>query len=460
MTDLRWFTCDREQLAEVLLWCDGPLGSTEVQPSGIDSTFHGPVIGFVSDSIAPYPNPKVVLLPDQIADNTLSWLRTFAPRVFPISLYSRVAPLSDWIQFSRSSPATLARKGQDAWGSVVLAEALLHHRSSTDIGGLALNRTIGSTTYAFARALHLHGNAGLALAGDRLAELESDSWLVRRVVPIDELMPLVDILLHVPPETRGNVESTVWFVLTAGLATLNRDQSLPFNQSPEVLHPGLYSASAEERISAFRETLDHLEPPKDPRSAAADSLRLAAAAMLAGRSTSHSFLVRREVQRYPTALLWYGLMAGLVGPASWDDDWWRATRGIERNMLAEFDWSSPVGADLCWSEYKWLRKISQTDGPLSSLPSAQPAVLTIEVIPGAVTQRRLKVAASDHDPASAKSAPSQRELDLQHALDQFIRLALRTMPLVEDPSPRSSSQSDRRPKPSPPPRTRRKQQSD
>jgi hypothetical protein len=195
--------------------------------------------------------------------------------------------------------------------------------------------------------------------------------------------------------------------------------------------PELASDSVEERVLAFHRLSALVSPlnARDAKNPFAPVL-LAGAALLVGRGTSHEFLLRRVSRQYPSASVWFGLIAAIAGPASWDPNWARAVKGIERQIRTRFDWAEASGFDLGWHEFRWMASVFDSPEIFASLPKLLPRVLSVEVVPGAVCQFRL--AGGGATEVETKSPVHQpRERELSAALAQFVSLAGRAKQLLD-----------------------------
>jgi hypothetical protein len=197
----------------------------------------------------------------------------------------------------------------------------------------------------------------------------------------------------------------------------------------------LQSDSIEDRTIAFKKLAGEimLNFADQPYSSYSSAL-LAAAAFLVGRGTTHAFMLRPLAKRLPTVFIWFGLIAALSGPRTWDANWSRATKGIERLLRSKFDWCDPPSTDLCWAEYSWLANAFDGVEVFSELPKMLPRVLSIEVIPGAMCQLRLSSGKENGNSEGDYKKDYEAELrneELQSTLSQFVNLALKTREMLD-----------------------------
>jgi hypothetical protein len=204
------------------------------------------------------------------------------------------------------------------------------------------------------------------------------------------------------------------------------------------------SDSVENRVLAFQRLVSQVtDDARDASPTALANAIIAAGAFLVGRGTSHRFLLGRLPKRWAHAFSWFGLMAGLAGPSSWDGDWSRAAKGVERSLRGRFDWCSVSGADLCWPEYSWLTTTFAGKQVFAELPKMLPKVLSVEIVPGATCQMRLAVDGSA--PAREmmrgdRAEAERRDSELRTTLEQLASLALRARHLLGGQIPQRSQE--------------------
>ncbi len=392
-----------------------------------------------------YNPPALLVLESESAIETLSWLRTYAPETAPLSQYTRVVSSQDWMSFSRIQgrmQGFLYDAREDVWSSVILGEALAQGEADVELASLPLSRAGACFSMAIARAVFTYGrDEATKTCADRLRQVEADRRFVRRPVTVSDLMPIWAMASGQFGKSVS-AEETANLVLDAASRFMHDSFSVPHSPTPLKLRniPGLSSDSIEERVLAFQRLSTELTNAEaHGADSGLPSVLLAAAAFLVGRSTSHEFLLHRVSKRFPASLAWYGLIAGLAGPSTWDANWSKAAKGIERQVRPRFDWSESTGFDLCWIEYSWMAKMFDGTVTFNSLPKLLPRVISIEVIPGAACQFRL-VAGSSPELEAGRSNDRVREMDLQAALSQFVVLANRARHLLEgDSTPKQQS---------------------
>lgn len=439
MNNIRWQMFKPNLLPEALFGYVQPekFGNNYINRVRLDENLIA--VGFSdNDRELPYNPPSIIVVGNNNAPEIFSWLKVYAPQTSPLSQFARVISVTDWDEFENSGAykSFTSHRG-DRWASVVLGEVLAQGEVDVELNAIPLSRASACFSTAIARAFIVHGHEyANHTCIDRLMKLEADKRFVRRSVSVENLLPIwsimgaqIEDIHHIDVIAELVVESARKFDKFGIVAT----KGLPLPELKQ--YNTLQSDFIEDRIIAFKKLsseimLNFADLPYSTYSSAL----LAAAAFLVGRGTTHAFMLRPLARRLPTVFAWFGLIAALAGPRTWDTDWSRATKGIERLLRTKFDWSDPPVTDLSWAEYSWLAKTFDGVEVFSELPKMLPKVLSIEVIPGAMCQLRL---------ASGKENGSyeidyKKEFDaelrnekLQATLAQFINLALNSRELLE-----------------------------
>lgn len=384
-----------------------------------------------------YNPPSVIVVGNSGTPEIFSWLKVYAPQTSPLSQFARVISIDDWDAFEYAGTRKISNHRGDRWASVVLGEVLSQGEADVELNAIPLSRASACFSAAMARASIVHGHDyAINTCIDRLKVLESDQRFVRRSVSVSNLLPIwtvmgaqiedvehLDVIAEIVVESARKLKKET-AIEAAGLALPTLKQ-----------YPDLQSDSIEGRIIAFKKlaseiVLNFIDGPYSNYSSAL----IASAAYLVGRGTSHAFLLRPFAKRLPTVFTWFGLVAALAGPRSWDASWSRATKGIERLLRTKFDWSDPSATDLCWAEYFWLAKTFDGVEVFSELPKMLPKVLSIEIIPGAMCQLRLSFGKenSGYEIDSSKNYETQlRNEEVQATLEQLVNLAIKARGLLD-----------------------------
>ena len=432
MSPLIWIKADRDQLPELLFGRIGPDQLKSGMVINPNNVMNGLVnLGYSSNiPVDDYLIPSILVIPDVYSAETFSWLKVYAPETFPLSQFCRVIKESELnLYYNLESEIEKGVQRTDRWASVILGEALSQSEQEIEIQNLPLSRAVGCFSTTFARAAIFHGfETAVKVCTDRLRMLEQDRRFVRRPVAVDELLPIWAMAGSQFGKAVSEIEAPMLVMQT--LASSEQARGLPWGIED---FPGLVSDSVEERVVTFHRLAAFLSNGSHTGSGRRlASVALAVGAFLVGRSTSHVFLLRRYSKAFPSVFAWFGLIASLSGPESWDPVWARALKGIEKFPRAKFDWGDSPSADLSWAEFVWLSDTFDRIDILSELPKLLPSALSIEVLPGASCQLRLvSVAGSESESPQQSGIVTNREKELEAVLAQFFNLAARAKNMLE-----------------------------
>lgn len=414
---LDWHSADREQVIDALR----KGGTSPMFGSSFpNSRDVGQVRYAVSrDDDVRNRRVKVVLLGDERKE-FLSWASTYAEDVFPVSMCARVMYMSEWVALEfdhRSDPVEL--KNSSVWASILLGELLGQSQGDVDAASAPIGRAPACFSYAVARAELLYpGNLSAQTEVTRRLTLTGrDGRFGRRAISPDTLSPVWSIcrqLSHLPIEDFASPDTIIKI-----LEALDPEAAALLS-STELLS----SDFAEHRIEGFDTLVDRLFYRRAPKEHRVGGIApaLAAAALLAGRSTSHIQLLAPVGRELPEVLAWFGMFAGLLGQGYWDLAWTRAAKSVDKLLRQPFRVDEPVRADLCWIEFEWLSEMFGSGEVFSELPKSTPRSLLVEVLPGVEFQLRLPSSGRANEQASAASAPAISSMTVNEAL-QLIEAA-------------------------------------
>jgi hypothetical protein len=427
MNSFRWFSVKKDRLASALFAADdSPL--VDSKSTTTPAIGKGEVALGFSEEYGRARNlpPAVIALNDGEIPETLSWLRVYSPRTSPLSQFARVITASDLEFYYRSQRAERVRESADTWSSVILGEMLAQGESERELSSIPLSRANACFSYAFARARIQYGDSAPALESvRRLHVLDADRRFVRRPVPVSALIAPWSAVRN-PHFGEGSP------VEIALLAPQFASRSLPERDSLESLpihlnrYPGLFSHSIEERVISYNMIARACaESNVQQSSEALVAATLAAAAFLVGRSTSHVFLLQRGGRHLQSALVWFGVIAGIAGPKVWDPGWSRCVMVIERMLRGRVCLDDPHSADLCWPEFDWLSRTYEGAHVFLEMAKLFPRALAIEVAPG--VQCQLRLVEPNYSPGESEqrssSPPAPRDRAIHEAFNQIANLA-------------------------------------
>lgn len=439
MNNIRWQMFKPNLLPDALFGYVRPeqFGNTYIHRVQLDENMVA--VGFAeTERELPYNPPSVVVIGDSGTPEIFSWLKVYAPQTSPLSQFARVISIDDWDAFQNAGAnRNFTSHREDRWACVVLGEVLAQGEADVELNAIPLSRASACFSTAMARASIVHGHEyAIHSCINRLMKLEADKRFVRRSVSVENLLPIWSVMgaqIEEIPHIDVIAELVVESARKLGQKNVTVATELPLPKLKQ--YNALQSDSIEERAIAFKKLASEIMLNfADQQYSSYSSALLAAAAFLVGRGTTHSFMLRPLAKRLPTVFTWFGLIAALSGPRTWDTDWSRATKGIERLLRTKFDWNDPTATDLSWAEYYWLANTFNGVEVFSELPKMLPKVLSIEVIPGAMCQLRLssgKESGSYEMDHKKDFGMELRNEELQSTLAQFVSLAQKARELLD-----------------------------
>jgi len=429
--DIRWESFERSALPKALFG----MSSGGVRGWRVDNALEsgqGIALGYSrEEKERTYAPPELIILEDKTAAETLSWLKTYAPETSPLSQFARVVTHSDWEQFSREQAWRAGYTArEDRWACVVVGELLAQGESDVEVSALPLSWSSSCFSTAVARSAIIHSSEEATRACvERLLILEKDQKFTRRPVSVASLEPLWSVAASRGTEALDAPE-VVDMTLRAVTRVGDGPAALKARMASMVRAQSEFSSdSVENRVVAFQQlTARVTEDIGNTNPTALANAVIAAGAFLVGRGSSHGFLLSRLPRRWSPAFAWFGLMAGLAGPQSWDGEWSRAAKGVERFLRGRFDWCGVSGADLSWPEYLWLTTTFTGNQVFAELPKMVPKVLSVEIVPGATCQLRLAADAGGSPREVSRGERvevERRNRELRDTLEHLADLAIR-----------------------------------
>ena len=402
--DRLWFRAARQKLPGLLVGMESPDGPVFDHPRAALSDAADFLVAYrmQGGKSAQAPRPSLVLIPDAKIGELLGWMRTYSEETFPLSQYCPVQAVSEWLSTSSGEePERVEQVPQWAAASLVVGEMLAQSESDLNLSQIPLSWSNACFSLPLAQASRRKGpdDAVVRLATERLQMCGSNPRFTKRAVSTELLAPIWAIFAR-RDDLAGPLRETCALVVQAldpraGRILLDAE--------------GLSSSSAEQRVHSFDSVADlamRTIRDRGPERASAVAL-LAAAALLAGGSTSHVELLRPALKDAPDSLAWFGLMAGLAGPSCWDSAWLRLAVGVERHLSRADVASDSDGGDVSWVEYEWLTSSGAVDGAYEGFTKRFLRVLTIEIVPGVTCQLRLSPGQPSRDASAQKTQASR-----------------------------------------------------
>lgn len=422
MEKMKWYLFPKDILPMVLLSSQHPDTLDGINIKNPDYNNENISLGYCDDIYHEkgYNPPAIISLPKEKAAEVMAWLKIYAPDTYPLSQFARVLKPIELEIYNTNVVIKNKRKHEfyfHRWASVTLGEILAQGETDVSLDTLPLSRSQATYSHTIARVNACHdGNKYKILCMERLRCLEVDKNFVARTLKIEDLEPVWNCV-NFDLNDVSNIPHLIDM-----FSKIYPENSSPLFESNT--RKELLSDSIESRVLSFRristEELNYNITKKNKNAA----LKIAMAAFLVGRGTSHIFLLKTIAKDFPSVYAWFGLIAGIIGPTCWEVDWARAVKGIEKSLRTKLDWSEPSQSDLSWSEYEWISETFRNNSPFVELPKLLPRVLSIEIIPGAICQFRLVIETSGGNLKNDTNYAAIHEVNtLKMLLSEFYVLA-------------------------------------
>lgn len=330
-----------------------------------------------------YSLPEVLVAADGQVRDWLAWLVTFAPTVRPFTAFCRVISTSDFLrQLDVLQLPNLGRL-ENACVGLVLGEIL----SAGDVASrLREPPTASSCTsvlsFALARDIAIHKEAVFDehelsrrwLQVRKLSRQREPSLDWREVVSVADV---IRTLLH---ERGRHAASSPILHACQEIVDRGEIKSTAFNFGKAFEDAaGEMHGTREERVEIFERTLGSSMPPHSVRENAF-ALGYLASRINPG-TLAHAFLLAPALRKFPSAMLWYGVCAGLADNTSVLGELGGVGRRVQRDLSFDEDFVGRPRADISAFELEILLGGERTDEfPVSSLSQ-----LTVELAPGIST---------------------------------------------------------------------------
>ncbi len=371
--------------------------------------------------------PAAIVIDRHVRRDFLAWALTYFKPFRPFTAFCRVIDSNSVGTISRQPRAPSLRDLDEAALGVILGEAMAYSDGLRDSRPLSVVGCASTCSFAIGRAL------GFGLVGNDpvAAENISRSWFEARAMthqpdlrlvprdlqapwlvmtrlresevnvlpsffltshqlefgPSDEVADITSACLDL--RNSGEVGRTSWDKLTKGLPELNRVRNF-------------VKSSREDRVRSFEQALEVLLriPPRAISSFLAGYI----VSQIGPGTMDHVRLLQAHIERFPDALLWYGLCAGLDRRATLKNFAGGLGRRILREVLREESFLDQPRCDIAFSE---LEILAENEGKTLEIRSGHPGQLEVELAPCVSTLVRWPGSRVEH--STTRNAPPADE---------------------------------------------------
>ncbi|MBK1880984.1 hypothetical protein JIN85_01075 [Luteolibacter pohnpeiensis] len=361
--------------------------------------------------------PEVLVIEDEDAEDLMAWLYAFAADFMPLSMHFQVVLASDFDAIMRtdsfSNPIF-----EPVWASMILGEFMMRGRGSKVLKDFYISWIETSCSYSLLAALQVYGDNKLIYDTfiGRLRRLKANEQLGFPELRLETLEVAWKVCIDLP-DRAYQFEREDEFLFVQRLfhlleSSANRQFSHEFL---DLLYSSYFkSDSVERRLTGFDQVVRKCSD-QNLSDQTEVGFYLGAAAFLVGRGTSHLGLIDRPASSFPSAYLWFSILAGLCGKNSWDPRWFELIRRITPFLRSKrLEGDKP--ADLCWVEFSAMERSRESLSFAKDIVRIFPSSLVLELIPNVHFQIRLARESADSERSTTGGSPtkgSNRELILQ-----------------------------------------------
>ncbi|HKO53520.1 MAG TPA: hypothetical protein VJV79_37685 [Polyangiaceae bacterium] len=328
--------------------------------------------------------PVLLVTADGQERDWLAWLVTFAPALRPFTAFCRIVGYTAFLQETESMRAPALSGIDTASIGLILGELLMSsHETSSRRESPTASACASTLSFALIRDLAIHK---------------------RPVFEPNELPAQWSRIRKLTRQRERNTHATDVTLCAEVLRALSGGGSYPFAGSPifaachEILERGevraeaprfgqVFAAAAdamlgtrEERVDIFERVLSAPVISGGPPEEEAFSIGYLASRINPG-TLVHAALVAPALQRYPAAMLWYGVCAGLVQNSNVLNELGSVGRRVERDLLVQDGLENRPRADIAASELEIFVTGERTD----DFPISSPSQLVVELAPAITT---------------------------------------------------------------------------
>lgn len=330
--------------------------------------------------------PYLLVVAEDRSEDFLAWSATFLQSVRPFTSYFRVLP---WDQFERLRRLSVDEKlssRSDVLVGLILGEALTQSKSRATVATMPVNGIASLLSYVMVRAWITGWDDLLVIASAwQKTQLLADRH--HRALDMQESMLVWQTVMklrdggHFSFGLSGSESaileacSELWSEREVSRSTLDRLMAGRFE--PHFLRRGM-TESRERRVRLFNEMVRVIS--ESERSLHADAFLCGYAASLISEGTlDHADLLFPFLDRFPTAVMWYGYCAGCSPQTRLKEVYGGLGYRILRDVTRHESLMSRPTADLSLAEFNIL---SRGVSGMEEVRSSGGSSLVVELVPG------------------------------------------------------------------------------
>jgi hypothetical protein len=334
--------------------------------------------------------PALVILPNGESNDFLAWISTFAPGFLPFTAFVRVLETSVAKTFLKPIHPALSET-ESCCAGLILGEVFSEVSDRIDTNSLTPIGCASTLSYCMSRAL------ALELLDDN-ADRIMDKWCFARQLlgqPDRKLraeairdiwLILADILKGDRFILKNTQAAAAPGVVVRACLELKKGQrieahtwrELVANSKDLLFIPEKMQGPREERVARFETSVSSLTHGVAVNWGAASFLCGHLASLIEPGSLSHFRMISPLLARFPTAMLWYGLCAGLQKKSQLLNQFNALGRRVTRDIGKPEPFLSRPQSDIAIDE---LEVLLRGDKPRRDFHRSSPKQISIEISP-------------------------------------------------------------------------------
>ena len=334
--------------------------------------------------------PSLAVIPNGELNDFLAWTSTFAPGFLPFTAFVRVLEARATKTFWKYTEPALG-EGANYCAGLILGEVISQASQKIDPASLSPLGCASTLSYCMARAL---GLGLLDECADRIVEkwaqarhlLGQPDRKLRVEAIRDVWLILADVLNGDRFTLRNRLGSAASGAIvhgclelkTASQIALHTWRDLVGNSKELLVARERMQGPREERVTRFEDAVANLAHTPTVNPEVASFLCGYLASLIDPGSLTHARLLSPLLDRFPTALLWYGLCAGFHQKNELLSQFNALGRRVLRDVVNPESLLSRPQSDIAIEE---LEVFLRGDKPLREFHRGSPKHISIEIAP-------------------------------------------------------------------------------
>lgn len=318
--------------------------------------------------------PRMIVTQSGEARNVLAWTATYSPAIRPFTAYCRVLDDNDFVNYYHS-----ARKPKLSRVELAIVGAVVGELLSTEAawdrlirGHLTASSLQSSLIFVLMREFALYGAAKESKVASAWGRVRAITQQPGRSLQSVEVEKIASILRALSEQKESSTKSPFYGWSESII------YGRPLRDTPILgLADELTSGTREDRVVIYDRIAKALASSNIPADQGSFLLGYLASSILPG-TTRYANLIKPFSDRFPSALIWLGICAGLHPEAQVMQEFGGIGRRVLRDIVAPEELTGPPRSDISVAE---LEIFLGGDRRIEDFIRTVPSYLTVELIP-------------------------------------------------------------------------------